>query len=94
VLGVPSSDHRDEPQLGAGDLTELSDDQLVAAIQRSEQLRKEGRARTGRLLAELHRRGQLSWPAIARLTGIRQTTAYELAQPYLTTDIGDESSPG
>jgi hypothetical protein len=89
---VPSSDHPEEPQLGSSNITELSDDQLVAAIQRSEQLRKEGRARTGRLLAELHRRGQLSWPAISRLTGIRQTTAYELAQPYLTPDADDESS--
>jgi hypothetical protein len=88
---VPSSDHPEALRLGSSDITELSEDQLVEAIQRSEQLRKEGRARSGRLLAELHRRGHLSWPAIARLTGIRQTTAYELAQPYLAPDTGDES---
>ena len=68
----------------------LTDEQLVEAIARSEEVRRRGRARTGRLLAELHRRGQLSWPAISRLTGIRQTTAYELAQPYLAPDDGPE----
>lgn len=73
----------------------LTEEQLVVAIQQSEEVRRAGRERTGRLLAELHRRGQLSWPAIARRTGIRQTTAYELAQPYLPFDTGQERpAPG
>jgi hypothetical protein len=81
---MPEEDHP------AGDPTGLSDDQLVAAILRAEEVRRAGRERTGRLLAELYRRGGHSWPAIARLTGIRQTTAYELAQPYLAADPGTE----
>lgn len=72
------------------DISRLSDDELVAAIRRAEEERRAGRERTGRLLAELHRRGRLSWPAIARLTGIRQTTAYDLAQPFLAPDEGIE----
>ena len=42
------------------------------------------------MLAELHRRGHLSWPAIARLTGIRQTTAYEMAAPHISAGEGIE----
>ena len=72
------------------DVLRLTDDELVLAIQRSEEIRRAGRERTGRLIAELHRRGRLSWPAIARLTGIRQTTAYELAQPFAAPDDGQE----
>ncbi|GAA3238388.1 hypothetical protein GCM10017691_38480 [Pseudonocardia petroleophila] len=75
------------------DMSGLSEDQLLDAVKRSEEVRRAGRQRTGRLLAELHRRGRLSWPAIARVTGIRQTTAYDLAQPFLTSDSGDEGSP-
>jgi hypothetical protein len=72
------------------DVNGLSDDELVAAIRAAEVARKAGRERTGRLLAELHRRGRFSWPAVARRTGISQTTAYDLAQPFLTPDPGDE----
>lgn len=71
-------------------MTALTEDELVVAIARSEELRRLGRERTGRLLAELYRRGRLSWPAISRITGIRQTTAYELAQPYIVVDHGPE----
>ena len=74
----------------ASELVELTDEELIAAIQQSEEARRTGRERSGRLLAELHRRGRLSWPAIARSTGLRQTTAYELAEPFLNPDIGPE----
>jgi len=91
---VPDVADGDDPtgqqQPTSGPVTDLTDDELIAAIQHSEDLRKAGRERTGRLLAELHRRGQLSWPAIARTTGIRQTTAYDLALPFLGPDAGDE----
>ena len=91
---MTAEDHPDErPQLALGDVTSMTDDQLVSAIKKSEEIRKAGRERTGRLLAELHRRGNLSWPAIARLTGIRQTTAYELAQEFLVADAGEEQPP-
>ena len=76
----------------APDLAKLTDDELVSAIQRAEEVRRAGRARTGRMLAELYRRGRLSWPTIARVTGIRQTTAYELAQPFLIADIDQEGA--
>lgn len=79
-------------EMPSDDLSGLSEDQLLDAVKRSEEVRRAGRQRTGRLLAELHRRGRLSWPAIARVTGIRQTTAYDLAQPFLVSDSGDEGS--
>ena len=87
---VPASGDKDEGRQAVSNLRTLTDDQLVAAIQRSEEIRRAGRERTGRLLAELHRRGRLSWPAISRMTGIRQTTAYELAQPFIVADDGQE----
>jgi len=68
----------------------LSNDQLIDAIRQAEQIRNASRERTGRLLAELHTRG-LSWPRIARETGIRQTTAYDWAQPFLKPDDPEEA---
>ncbi|MBW0100904.1 hypothetical protein [Pseudonocardia sp. KRD291] len=65
------------------DLAGMSVDELVSAVQRSEELRRAGRENSGRLLAELHRRQGLSWPAIARMTEVRQTTVYDLARPFL-----------
>lgn len=89
-----SSDADLEPHTrGVGDISSLTDEQLVDAIQHSEDVRRRGRERTGRLLAELYRRGRLSWPAIARRTSIRQTTAYELAQPFLVADDREEQTP-
>ncbi|WP_147201368.1 hypothetical protein, partial [Pseudonocardia asaccharolytica] len=52
------------------DLHELSDEELIAAARASGELHRAGPERTGRLLAELYRRDQLSWPKIAELTGI------------------------
>ena len=74
----------------ASGLADLTDDQLLAEIRRLEQVRREGREQTGRMLAELRRRGRLSWPAIARETGLRQTTAFDLVQQYGTADDGLE----
>jgi hypothetical protein len=73
----------------AGPVGGLSDGELIVAVRQAEQIRAASRERTGRLLAELHTRG-LSWPRIARETGIRQTTAYDWAQPYLNLH-GDET---
>jgi len=64
---------------------DMSDDDLRSAVQQSERIREASRRRTGRLLAEMHSRG-MSWPAIARTTGIRQTTAYDWARIYLNED--------
>jgi len=65
-----------------GDLTALSEDELIEAAQRVEKIRDDTLRWSGRVLAELHSRG-LSWPAIARLTGITQSTAHRRAQDYL-----------
>jgi hypothetical protein len=62
---------------------------LLAAVRQAERIRAISRERTGRLLAEMHARGK-SWPQIARETGIRQTTAYGWAQPYLAPEGEDE----
>lgn len=66
----------------------LTDAELLAAVRQAERIRVTSRERAGRLLAEMHARGR-SWPQIARETGIRQTTAYGWAQPYLGPE-GDE----
>ena len=63
-------------------LSEVDTDDLVSGAQHSERLRAETPGLTGRLLAELHRRGH-SWPVIARMTGISQSTAFRRADPYL-----------
>lgn len=90
---MPGADDHDGLPNTSAEITDLTDEQLLIAIQRSEEIRRRGRERSGRLLAELHRRGHLSWPAIARRTGIRQTTAYEMAQPYIVVDDGPEQPP-
>lgn len=77
----------------AGPVGGLSDEELIAAVRQAEEIRAASRERTGRLLAALHARG-LSWPRIARDTGIRQTTAYEWAQPYMLVDDRAERLDG
>jgi hypothetical protein len=74
----------DLARLLAGDLSALSQDELIAAARRVEATRDETLRWSGRLLAALHDTHNLSWPAIARLTGIPQSTAHRRAQPYLT----------
>ena len=88
---MSGADDHGRPRPAGADPRVLTEDELVAAIARSEEARRAGRERTGRLLAELYRRGRLSWPAIARRTGIRQTSAYELAQPYIVRDDQEEA---
>lgn len=85
-----ADDHEGHRRHPTAEMSALTDDQLVKAIQQSEQVRRASRERTGRLLAELHQRGRLSWRAIARSTGISLTTAYELAEPYIAADEGPE----
>lgn len=94
VEGSGSGRSDEEPAFGLADLADLTDDQLLARIRRIEEARREGREQAGRMLAELQRRGRLSWPVIARETGLGQTTAYRLAQRYRTTDGGIERPSG
>lgn len=90
---MPAADDHDGLRHSLAEIAELTDEELLAAIARSEEIRQRGRERSGRLLAELHRRGRMSWATIARVTGIRQTTAYEMAEPYLTSQDGPEQPP-
>jgi len=76
-----------------GDRSELSQEELGAAARRVEATRDETLQWSGRLLAALHDRHRLSWPAIARLTGIPQSTAHRRAQPYLTAGPDEGSNP-
>ncbi|MEK6438954.1 hypothetical protein [Pseudonocardia sp. T1-2H] len=66
----------------SGAVGSLTEAEILEAVRQAEEIHLASRARSGRLLAELHGRG-LSWPAIARATGLSQTTAYQWAQPYL-----------
>lgn len=69
-------------RLLAGDLSRATSDELIEAIGQAETVRGASKEWTGRLLAALHRSGK-SWPQIARLTGLSQTTAYRRAEKYL-----------
>lgn len=84
----------DLARLLAGDLTALSQDELIAAARRVEATRDETLQWSGRVLATLHDRHRLSWPAIARLTGIPQSTAHRRAQPYLTAGPDEDTERG
>ena len=68
------------------DLGEMSQAELIAAIRKVESDRDESLRLSGRLLAALHDLHGLSWPQIAKLTGISQSTAHRRAQPYLTAE--------
>jgi hypothetical protein len=64
-----------------------------AAARRVEATRDDTLHWSGRLLAALHDTHHLSWPAIARLTGIPQSTAHRRAQPYLTPAPDEGGNP-
>jgi hypothetical protein len=66
----------------ASDLSKATRDELIEGIEQTKLLGREATKWSGRLLAALYRTGK-SWPEIARLTGLPQTTAYRQAQPYL-----------
>jgi hypothetical protein len=69
-------------RLLASDLSKLSPEELVEAIRHAEMVKKSAPEWSGRLIAALHRAGK-SWPQIAELTGVSQTTAFRRAEPYL-----------
>ena len=66
----------------SADLAILEEQDLAAGARRAEAVRDAPRRASGRLLAELHRRGH-SWPQIARLTGLTQGTVWRRADPFL-----------
>ena len=69
-------------RLLASDLSKLSAEELIEAIRHAETVKKSAPEWSGRLIAALHRSGR-SWPQIAELTGVSQTTAFRRAEPYL-----------
>jgi len=68
------------------DLGELTQAELIDAVRKVEDDRGESLRLSGRMLAALHDVHGLSWPKIARLTGISQSTAHRRAQPYLVAE--------
>lgn len=66
------------------DVSSLEDEELVSGAQRAEAIVRGGVAESasGRLLAELYRRGH-SWSDLVRLTGLSQGTIWRRTQPYL-----------
>lgn len=73
---------RNLARLSGGDLSSVDVDDLVLGARQAEYIRDRAPEISGRLLAELHRRGH-SWPEIAKMTGIPQTTVFRRADPYL-----------
>lgn len=69
-------------RLLASDLSKVTRDELLEAIDQAETTRRAAPEWSGRLLAALHRTG-MSWPQIARVTGIKQSTAHRRAEKYL-----------
>jgi hypothetical protein len=69
-------------RLLARDLSQLSTEELVEAIQQAEVVKVAAPEWSGRLLAALHRSGK-SWPQIERLTGMSRQTAWRRAEPYM-----------
>jgi hypothetical protein len=90
---VGENQETDLASLLAGDLSVLSQDDLIMAARRVESMRDETLRWSGRLLAALHDLHGLSWPAIARLTGIPQSTAHRRAGPYLNAADPDGAAP-
>ena len=71
----------DLQQLLASDLSKTDMDTLLAGVKDAELVFDQAQEWSGRLVAELKRRG-LSWPVLAKMTGVPQTTLIRRAQPY------------
>jgi hypothetical protein len=75
----------------ASDLTTADQETLIAGVKDSEWTHDQTAEWTGKLVAELKRRGDLSWPALARLTGVPHPTLIRRARPYLPPSATDET---
>lgn len=80
-------------RLIARDVDSLADDELVKLIRTWAELRKAAPDRLGRAIATLYQRDRLSWPEIARRTGVPAMTAHNWARPHLPPDSGPELGP-
>lgn len=65
------------------DLSKASEIDLIQGIRDAELLYEAAPQWSGRLLAQLYRNGERSWPDIADMTGVPRTTAYRRAEPWL-----------
>lgn len=70
-------------QLLAGDLSKEDPATLVAGVREAELVFDKAQEWSGRLIAELRRRGDLSWPVLEKLTGVPKGTLIRRAQSYL-----------
>lgn len=70
----------------ASDLAEADEETLIAGVRDAEWMSDQAPKWSGKLIAELKRRGNLSWPAMERATGVSKGTLIRRAKPYLTAD--------
>jgi hypothetical protein len=73
---------QDVIDLALSDLSTADQERLVAGVTWAESAARSGADWSGRMIAELRRRG-LSWSQLVVLTGVPQTTLYRHARPYL-----------
>lgn len=64
----------------------LTDDELISLISTWGELRRSAPQRLGQAIAVLYERERLSWPEIARRTGVPAMTAHGWARPYLAEE--------
>jgi hypothetical protein len=62
-------------ELLSADLSQFSPEELAEAVKMAELVHKSSPEWSARLIEALHTAGK-SWPEIARMTGLKQTTAY------------------
>jgi hypothetical protein len=77
----------DLARLTAAELSALDVDELVSGTRQAEYLVSRAPMVSGRLFDELHRRLR-SWPEVARLTGVTQSTAFRRADAYRDSGEG------
>jgi hypothetical protein len=70
--------------LPQGDLADVPEEDLIAALIKMVSLRADLQVTIGQLAAELYRRPERhSWQAIADMVGMSKATVYRYAKPYV-----------
>ena len=72
----------DLQKLLASDLSKTDLETLLEGVKEAELVFDKAQEWSGRLVAELKRRG-LSWPVLAKMTGVPQTNLIRRARDYL-----------
>ena len=65
------------------DLDAVTQETLIQGVKDAEMCRARGAQWSGQFIAKLHGRHGLSWPALARLTGVSKGTLIRRAEPFL-----------